>query len=109
MEESAKIPQKGAAAAAAAKGEETEEEKMEKFFGIFRSIRAAKDRLRNLEAMQKKRKIQKAAWTPSFQPEDFSKEVYFKRRVVNWPHPTKMEREAKEEEEDATLDLKLSL
>ncbi|XXG83772.1 hypothetical protein AAC387_Pa10g1454 [Persea americana] len=89
--------------------EEDEEEKMEKFFATIRSIRAAKESWREEPVAKKMRKEDKAVWTPSFQLEDFMKEILMKSPERS-PGPSKKDdHEDDKDNGDDSLNLKLSL
>ncbi|XVE89519.1 hypothetical protein DITRI_Ditri20bG0003100 [Diplodiscus trichospermus] len=104
---------------------EEEQEKIEKFFALIRSTKEMRDHLRNRpngskeeEEGEEKKKQVAAAWNPTFQPEDFIEDSKFKKPSVANDAPAagpssktqhEQEKEAKEGEEDCSLDLKLSL
>ncbi|KAI4301549.1 hypothetical protein L6164_034817 [Bauhinia variegata] len=105
-------------------GEEEEEEtKMEKFYSLLRSYREARDRRRKqldeLEKNDKKKRKKKlteqettsSSWVPSFEREDFTTEVVFRRPPLVLPAPIERSSKAnkKEPHKDDALDLKLAL
>ncbi|KAH7578197.1 hypothetical protein ACOSP7_000599 [Xanthoceras sorbifolium] len=105
--------------------EDKEDEKMEKFFSLIRSFHEARNRrrqeLNDLEDKRKKNKIrrcngadqqQSSSWVPSFEWQDFTEEIEFRRPPTIFPTPYNNKdlgnKKQRRQEEDG-LDLKLTL
>lgn len=95
--------------------EEQEDQKMEQFFALIKSFREARNRRKNeLEEKEKKKKIRRSneeqpSWVPSFEWEDFTEEIQFRRPPVIFPSPCNKKEDQNQEEDDHGLDLKLAL
>ncbi|XP_044501903.1 protein NIM1-INTERACTING 1-like [Mangifera indica] len=98
-----------------------EEEKIEMFFSLIRSFHEARNRRReNLNGLEekgnKKKKIRRtdnrqeeqSSWIPSFEWQDFTEDIEFRRSPIIFPSPCNKKEEKKQVEEDG-LDLKLAL
>ncbi|KAK9161805.1 hypothetical protein Syun_008146 [Stephania yunnanensis] len=99
--------------------DEVEDEKVEKFFGLIKGFRDARERLRlevieeaNMVQSRKKNKMKgiqggRAAWVPSFKWEDFTEKIEFGDSSKG--NGTKSTTKKNGGEGDGGLDLKLSL
>ncbi|XP_044492598.1 protein NIM1-INTERACTING 1-like [Mangifera indica] len=103
-----------------AEDELQEEEKIEKFFSLIRSFQEARNRrreqLNESEEKAKKNKIRRvdngheeqSSWVPSFEWQDFTEEIEFRRPPIVLPSPCNKKEEKKRVKDDG-LDLKLTL
>ncbi|KAK7344353.1 hypothetical protein VNO77_13867 [Canavalia gladiata] len=104
--------------------DEVEDEmKMEKFYSLLRSFRDARDRRRRelveLEKNESNRKKMKGTPTTkakaevSFEWQDFTSEIHFRKPPLVFPNPIPCEaikdNKGKKKKEDLALDLKLAL
>lgn len=98
---------------------EQEDQKMEQFFALIRSFQEARNRRKvELEEKQKKKKVRRlndqepqSSWVPSFEWEDFTEDIKFRRPPLIFPRPCndkKILDDKKPKEEDG-LDLRLTL
>lgn len=98
---------------------EQEDQKMEQFFALIRSFQEARNRRKDeLEEKQKKKKVRRlndqepqSSWVPSFEWEDFTEDIKFRRPPLIFPRPCndkKILDDKKPKEEDG-LDLRLTL
>ncbi|KAJ0052176.1 protein NIM1-INTERACTING 1 [Pistacia vera] len=97
-----------------------EEEKIEKFFSLIRKFHEARNRrreeLNELEETRKKDKIRRidngheeqSSWVPSFEWQDFTEEIEFRRPPIIFPSPCNKKEEKKRVDDDG-LDLNLTL
>ena len=101
---------------------EEEERKMERFYSLLRSFHNARNRRRkdldDLEKNDTKSKKMKtmtkqeaSTWVPSFEWEDFTTEIEFRKPSLVVPNPRDRRDTGKKEipEDDVGLDLKLAL
>ncbi|KAB2003233.1 hypothetical protein ERO13_D11G112050v2 [Gossypium hirsutum] len=106
--------------------DEEEEEKMEQFFALLRNFREARNRRkheliqREQEEISKKKKKkknkisklgddgEKSSWVPSFEWEDFTAEIEFRRPSIIFP-PSFNNKQGEKKHEDDGLDLNLTL
>ncbi|MBA0589822.1 protein NIM1-INTERACTING 1 [Gossypium raimondii] len=106
--------------------DEEEEEKIEQFFALLRNFREARNRRkheliqREQEEISKKKKKkknkisklgddgEKSSWVPSFEWEDFTAEIEFRRPSIIFPPSFNNKQEGKKHEDDG-LDLNLTL
>ncbi|KAA8543006.1 hypothetical protein F0562_021499 [Nyssa sinensis] len=85
--------------------DQPEEEKMEKFFALIRNFRDARNHRRSElnEMERKKNKIRKlqsgqSSWLPSFEWEDFTEEIEFRKLPLIFPAPCDKKEDKKEED-----------
>ncbi|TYJ09108.1 hypothetical protein E1A91_A11G118600v1 [Gossypium mustelinum] len=104
--------------------DEEEEEKMEQFFALLRNFREARNRRkheliqREQEEKSKKKKKnktsklgddgEKSSWVPSFEWEDFTAEIEFRRPSIIFPPSFNNKQEKKQEDDGLDLNLTLS-
>jgi hypothetical protein len=93
-----------------------EEEKINTFFTLVRNIRDTHNQLLMRESEEKgkgkekeKEREMKSTWTPSFKWEDFEEDLQLRNNFLMPPSSSKKEEHCKTEEEQAELDLNLSL
>ncbi|CAK7348489.1 unnamed protein product [Dovyalis caffra] len=99
--------------------DEQEDQKMEQFFALIRSFQDARNRRKDeMEEKQQKKKArgpndqeQQSSWVPSFEWEDFTKDIQFRNPPLIFPGPCNNEKklEDKKPKEDDGLDLGLTL
>ncbi|KAK7392204.1 hypothetical protein VNO78_20634 [Psophocarpus tetragonolobus] len=100
-------------------GDDDDEMKMEKFYSLLRSFRHARDVRRReleLEQHQSNRKRMKAKPEVSFEFQDFTADIHFRKPPLVFPNPipcdTSKDNQGKnknEQQQDHGLDLQLAL
>ena len=101
--------------------EEQEDQKMEQFFALIRNFQEARNRRKD-ELRQRDEKIknkrqnkirrlddEQSSWIPTFEWEDFTEEIEFRRPPIIFPTPYNKKDDNKKQEEDDGLDIKLTL